>query len=214
MCKDFKASSLACQASFWPRTKDVRWKEVTTLITTNSRSQHPSQVCRGRDACAGDQPTEEVPPLVPPLPRLHRHLLCEQTRQAAQVALSCKVQRRQPGWDRAQVTILGLKFGFIVTEVPIWIEAVTMTMIIWDAMISPHTMYHNQVVVTSAAMMSSSEALPGGKGAEKSDWCVTGWSIGCCTGTGTGATVVLVTLVLLVRVVLGCRWCTGEIFAN
>ena len=73
--------------------------------------------------------------------------------------------------------ILGLKFGFIVTEVPIWIEAVTMTMIIWDAMISPHTMYHNQVVVTSAAMMSSSEALPGGKGAEKSDWCVTGWSI-------------------------------------
>ena len=84
--------------------------------------------------------------------------------------------------------ILGLKFGFIVTEVPIWIEAVTMTMIIWDAMISPHTMYHNQVVVTSAAMMSSSEALPGGKGAEKSDWCVTGWSIGwCCTGTGTGA---------------------------
>ena len=60
--------------------------------------------------------------------------------------------------------ILGLKFGFIVTEVPIWIEAVTMTMIIWDARISPHTMYHNQVVVTSAAMMSSSEALPGGRG--------------------------------------------------
>ena len=30
MCKDFKASSLACQASFWPRTKDVRWKEVKT----------------------------------------------------------------------------------------------------------------------------------------------------------------------------------------
>ena len=109
------------------------------------------------------------------------------------------------------MTILGLKFGFIVTEVPIWIEAVTMTMIIWDARISPHTMYHNQVVVTSAAMMSSSEALPGGKGAEKSDWCVTGWSIGCCC-TGTGATLVL--LVLLALVVLGCRWCTGEIFAN
>ena len=115
---------------------------------------------------------------------------------------------------------MGLKFGFIVTEVPIWIEAVTMTMIIWDAMISPHTMYHNQVVVTSAAMMSSSEALPGGKGTEKSDWCVTGWSIGCCTCagtsgvTGTGATLVLVALGLLVRVVLGCRWCTGEIFAN
>ena len=90
--------------------------------------------------------------------------------------------------------ILGLKFGFIVTEVPIWIEAVTMTMIIWDARISPQTMYHDHIVVTSAAMMSSSEALPGGKGAEKSDWCVTGWSIGwlywywCYTGIGgTGA---------------------------
>ena len=100
-----------------------------------------------------------------------------------------------------------------MTEVHIWIEAVTMTMIIWDARISPHTMYHNQVVVTSAAMMSSSEALPGGKGAEKSDWCVTGWSIGCCC-TGTAGTLVLVALGLLVRVVLGCRWCTGEISAN
>ena len=61
-----------------------------------SRSQLASQVCRGGGARAGDHLAEEVPPLLPPLPRLHRHLLCEQARQAAQVALSCKVQRRQP----------------------------------------------------------------------------------------------------------------------
>ena len=76
------------------------------------RSQHiqgqfqlPFQVCRGGDTGAGDHTTEEVPPLLPPLPSLHCNLLCEQARQAAELALSSKVQRRQPKWDRAQVII-------------------------------------------------------------------------------------------------------------
>jgi len=62
-----------------------------------SRSQLSFQVCGGGDACAGDHPAQEIPPLVPPLPRLHRYLLREQAGQAAEVALSSKVQRRQPG---------------------------------------------------------------------------------------------------------------------
>ena len=70
------------------------------------------QVCRGGGARAGDHLAEEVPPLVPPLPRLHCHLLRQQAGQAAEVAISRKVQRREPGWDRAQVIICGFEIWF------------------------------------------------------------------------------------------------------
>ena len=88
-----ESCSLARQASLWTRAKDVRRKKVTLEIKRDSRFKHPFQVCRSRDACAGDHLAEEVPHLLPPLTRLHCHLLCEQARQAAQVALSCKRQK-------------------------------------------------------------------------------------------------------------------------
>ena len=123
-----------------------------------------SQVCWSGDARAGDHSVEEVPPLLPPLPGGHRHLLCEQAGQASQVALSSKMPRRQL-WSCDYSWGLRSGQNTLISQYPDVNKGCDHR----DYMACVDFTLHNrhQIVVTGIGMMSSPP-----RGGGRSDWCV------------------------------------------